>query len=105
MSCSSASSNLAKADPVSVNEMTWPTGVETFRTDIANALSLSENHRFAIIICEFKNIDATDAIIKVPASIGQKSLDVRVKNLNMAPVKEIVAATLRTVSALYLPKR
>ena len=88
-----------------VNEMTCPTGFETFKTDIAIALSLSENHLFAIMICEFRYIEATDAIIKVPARIGQNSLDVREKNLNIAPVKEIVAATLRTVSARYLPKR
>jgi len=60
--------------PVSAKEPIYPSGVAVFSTDIAKARSVSENHLLAIIICELRKSDATEAIIKVPTKMGQNVL-------------------------------
>ena len=93
------------AYPVKANDMTWPIGVDTLRTDMARARSVSGNHLFAMIIYELRKMDATDAIRKVPTSTGQNSSLTNVVKRSIAPVKEIKAANLSTESVRYFPKR
>ena len=74
-------------------------------TDMASARSVSENHLLAMIIYEFKNIDATEAIRNVPSRIGQNSSTASDRNRSIAPEKDINAAILKTVSVWYRPNR
>jgi hypothetical protein len=90
---------------VSANEITCPTGVDTFSTDMARARSLSLNHLFAMIICELRKSELTDAIMKVPNKIGTNESWPMHANLSMAPKNEIKLATRRTWSVRNLPKR
>ena len=64
---------LKKAYPVKPNDTTWPKGVETLSTAMALARSVSENHLFAMIICELRKIDDTVDIMNVPSRIGHHS--------------------------------
>ena len=54
-----------------------------------------------------RKIEETEAIRHVPTRIGQNgaSLLVTEKKRNIAPMKEIMLATLRTLSAGYLSNR
>ncbi len=58
-----------------------------------------------MIICEFKKIELTDAIIKVPKRIGTNESWPMQANLIIAPKKEMKLATRRTWSVRNLPKR
>ena len=98
LTSSSGNSSLIpeKMYPVRANDITQPTGVETFRIDIASARSESLNHLFAMMICEFKKMELTDAIMNVPKRIGTNESWPMQANLIIAPKKEMKLATRRT---------
>ncbi len=78
------------------NDITYPTGVDTLRIDIASARSESLNHLLAMMICEFKKMELTEAIMNVPKRIGTNESWPMQANLIIAPKKEIKLATRKT---------
>ena len=67
------------------NATAVPTGMETVSKDVARARSLSENHLFETMICEFRMNGAADACRMVPNRTGQNYPLKIVIILNMAP--------------------
>ena len=79
------------------NAVAVPIGIATVINEVAIARSLSENHLFATMICEFRMNGAAQAYKIVPKSTGQNqplTIDIV---LNIAPKYWSVVAPLITL--------